>query len=76
MERADIGVLHDLLGFPIAADDAAGDPKQAPIVATHDLAKCSSASAAREPNQFALTGAFQRIGFLRGDHMRSPSVRT
>ena len=33
---ANVGLLHHILGFMLAAHDGSGDPKEEPIVAPHD----------------------------------------
>src|SRR5262249_55281854 len=49
-----VGILHDLFGFPVAAEDAPGGAKQPPVVAAHDLLKGSPACRAGKDDKLML----------------------
>ena len=53
-ERADIGLLHHVLGFPVIAQDAAGEPVEFSIVRRDDGANRSLVAPKGAPDQFGV----------------------
>jgi hypothetical protein len=61
-EGIDIGLLHDIFGFAIVPQDAAGDPVKSAIVPLHDCAERRLITAERTPHQL---GLFEAVGNTR-----------
>ena len=56
-EGADIGVLHDVLGLAVVAQDAARQPIEPAVVGLHDRAHGSLVARERAADQFGVAGA-------------------
>ena len=50
-EGAHVGLLHDVLGLGVVADDAAGDAEEAPVVALHQRPHRAFVAAAGQVDQ-------------------------
>ena len=55
-EGANIGLLHDILGFAVVAQDAAGEPVEPAVVRLHDGANRCLVARQRPPHQFGVGG--------------------
>jgi hypothetical protein len=72
-ERSHIGILNDLLGFPIGPNYAARRAKKTPVVASHDFANRRSVRRLwSEQVNASLLDLLVAASFLRSGHMRSP----
>ena len=55
-EGADVGLLHDVLGLAVVAQDAAGEPVEPAVVRLHDGADRRLVARQRPPHQFGVAG--------------------
>ncbi len=59
-EGADVGLLHDILGLAVVAQDAAGEPVEPAVVRLHDGADRGFVAGQRPPHQFGVSSVERR----------------